>query len=124
MLVLDTSAAIEILRGTKRGAQIKEALKNEKWGITAVTVHELLFGMREMELERTTEFIFNCDVLDFDTRAAFESSRIKKELRKKGMTIDEIDLLISGICFSRNGQLVTFDEHFSKIDGLSTKRMH
>lgn len=120
MIILDTSAIIEILKNTYKAPSIKEHSENEEACITSFTVHELLVGVKEKELLMLTDFILSVRVLDFNIAAAFESSKIQKELASAGRTVEESDIFIAGICIANKAKLITLDKGFQDIRGLES----
>jgi len=121
MVVLDTSAVIEILRGSKKGAQIEDAIGHEKVFITAFTVHEIMMGVKETEIYKTQGFLSSVEILVFDFSSAMASSQIERGLIKKGKKIEESDIFIAGICLANNLGLITLDNDFIEIKELDVK---
>ncbi len=118
MNVLDTSALIEIARNSVLGGAIVRNLGKTPVAITAVTCYEFSIGIRN---DREEDFLALFDSIELDRQASIESSRIFKELKKKGITLDTSDLLIAGICKNRGATLHTLDADFKKIPGLHVK---
>ena len=116
MIILDSSAIINLLRGTEKGKTIKNALKNENYATTAFCVHEVLIGSEEKEA--LMSFFKSISVLSFDAEASFKSIEIENTLRKKGKLIGKIDLFIASICVVHNMQLMTTDNDFKNIPDL------
>ncbi len=118
MIILDTSAVIELLKDTEKGRKVMDIVLGKEVSITSITTHELLFGIKERELSALYAFLGSVNTLYFDSLAAFESSKIKKELASKGRLIGETDIFISGICASTKSELVTFDKDFYEVTGI------
>ncbi len=121
MIILDTSAVIEILKGTETGKTINQIIEKTESSITAFSIHELLVGARANEMSRLYGFMASLEIWAFGPSSAFESSRIKKELSRKGKSIDDIDIFIAGICISNNAKLITLDKGFLGIEGLEVE---
>jgi predicted nucleic acid-binding protein len=119
MIILDTSAIIEILKGTEAGRKINQLTLNNETAITAFSTHELLVGARASEIPQLYGFLASLEAWGFDSASALESSRIKKELSGKGKSIGDIDIFIAGICMSNNAKLITLDKDFEPIEGLN-----
>ena len=117
---LDTSAVIEVLYATDKGKKIQSITKDEPIVITVFTIHELLVGMKEKEIEKIERFFKLVSVAEFSKECALHSSVIEKHLRKKGKLINKIDLLIAGMCLHRNYHLITCDNDFQNIKGIQT----
>ena len=81
--VLDTSILIEIARNTPIARAAAEVLR-EELAISAVTHFEFLRGTQGEAAEAT--FLDYYPVLPFDRECSTQSSRIFKDLKKKGIT--------------------------------------
>ena len=119
MFILDSSAIIEIVHGTERGAKIMAIVGDEKFYITTLSVNEVLFS--EKETEDVTEFIEKSYVFSFDKEAAKISVKIEKDLKKTGKMINKIDIFIAAISIQTNSTLVACDNDFKKVAGLKCK---
>jgi len=119
MLVLDTSAIIEIVHGTSKGKLILEKIGKEPAATTALNVFEIFRNVNQSEIEVFRNSMFSLNILDFDSMAALESAAIEKELAKSGNKINLSDILIAGICKKHNWAIVTLDEDFAKVNGLN-----
>jgi predicted nucleic acid-binding protein len=115
MIVLDTSAAIELLCGSGVGRRIRELTADDEIVITAHTVHELLLG----EDDAVVEFIRNTRVLPYDGDAAAASARIERELSRKGRMVNRMDILIAGVCAAQKARILAVDNDFDRIPGIN-----
>jgi predicted nucleic acid-binding protein len=118
MYLLDTSAVIELVCGSKKGEQIVNLTKDKSLAITSFTVHELWIGLKTGEKETLSQFLKEVSILDFDWDAAIKSAEIELELKNKGTLINKTDIFISGICKANDFDFVTCDVDFSKVKGL------
>lgn len=119
MIVLDTSAVIELLKGTGNGKKIAEiVIRHKETAITAFTIFELLGNAREKEIPKLYAFFSSVVVLSFDAMASLESSKIKNRLKARGHKIGEIDIFIAGICSATNTVLITLDKDFERIEDI------
>jgi len=117
---LDTSAFIEVLYATDKGKKIQALAKEEPITITVFTIHELLVGMKEKEIEKIEKFLKLVTVTEFSKECALHSSVIERHLRGKGRLVNKMDLLIAGMCLYRNYHLITCDNDFENIKGIQT----
>lgn len=117
---LDTSAVIEVLYATEKGKKIQSITKDEPITITVLTIHELLVGMKEKEIERIENFLKFVSVAEFSKECATHSAVIEKHLREKGRLINRMDILIAGMCLHRNYHLIACDNDFESIKGIQT----
>jgi len=114
MIVLDTSAAIELLSGSEAGGRVKKLTTDDEIVITSLTVHELLLG----EDKAVIEFIRNTRVLPYDATAAAESAHMELELSRKGRLVNKMDILIAGVCAANKARIISIDSDFSRIPGI------
>ncbi len=121
MHFLDTSAVLELSYGTSLGKQIKSHIGSSPICISALTVHELLVGLKESELQQLQPFLTEIVVVDFTTETAKRSAEIERELRRKGKLINRMDILIAGISLAHNHELLTCDKDFLQIKELPVK---
>ena len=59
-------------------------------------------------------------VLPFDQAAARHFGRLRANLRRAGRPIPSIDIQIAAVALDRDLTLLTTDQHFGNIPGLST----
>ena len=118
MIVLDSSAAIELLRGTSLGEKIREKLETEAAATTTITVHELMANARETEKEKLLEFLGAFEILPYAQEAAFKSAEIEQQLKKKGKTIGKLDIFMAAICIVHSLPLLTLDKDFAQVPEL------
>lgn len=119
MVVLDTSAVIEVVDGTIKGEEIKARYGNSDISVASITINEALANTKEKEHEAFMDFFKASRVLSFDSIAAYESARVEKKLAQKGKLIGKMDILIAAICLVHNLPLVTCDNDFKKVEGLN-----
>ncbi len=65
-------------------------------------------------------FLLKVEVVGFDALAADIFGKIKAELRRTGMLLEDFDILIASTVLSHGGILVTNNiDHFQRIPNLS-----
>jgi|SRR3989338_255088 len=121
MLVLDTSSVLEVLKGSVKGRRISDMVKDDAFFITSLTAYEILFGMKEGEENKMSEFIEGVEILVFDSESSKKSGAIARHLKKSGNMINVVDILIAGICVEKGAEIITFDRDFGKIHGLKAR---
>lgn len=119
MHLLDTSAVINLMYGSEKGNIIKKVVGSSPVAISALTVYELWIGMKPPEIDFFTNLIQEVTVIDFNKLSAIKSADLETELKKKGIMINKVDLLIAGTCLAHGFELVTCDADFSKVKGLT-----
>ena len=130
MIILDTSACIDYLKGNNEIE--KTVLKQEDLiHITAITVYEINIGLertkRKLSIKRYnelykiwTEFISSMEIFPLGYKEAEMAARIYDNLESQGQRIDDNDILIAGIMLS-NGikKIITKNvNHFERIKDI------
>ncbi len=122
MLVLDSTAIIEVLNGSQIGAKIRGQL-SEDTVTTALSVYEVGRGMKEQQKEHIAHFFEQIPICACTKSTAERSAQIEKELRNTGKMINQIDILIAGICQELDATIVTLDKDFLKVPKLRVRMM-
>ncbi len=91
--------------------------------LSILTYYEILSGLRykdsNKQLSIFQSFVKNCEIINLSEKSITVSADIYSSLRKKGVIIDDVDILLSGICIANNLVLITNNEkHFAPIEGL------
>jgi len=116
MIVLDTSAIIDLLDGNEQGRKIAEVLGTETAAASAITIHELLCGGHKTHA--LMNFIHSLEVLPFDCDTAIKSAEVQELLMSRGQMIGKLDILIAASSIIHHVPLLTTDNDFSKIPHL------
>lgn len=119
MLVLDTSAMIEVAKGSERGQKIMEFLGDKAFTAASFSVYEALFP--EKGTEKISEMIDLMEILNFDKESAKLSIEIEKDLKKAGKMINLLDIFIAAICVKYGYEIITCDEDFKKISKIKAR---
>jgi len=124
--LIDTNVIIKLFNNDKTAVKLfNEAIDI---AIPVTVVGELFYGAyksskTEKNLKVLLDFLSEYPVLYVDGNTAAIYGEIKNELAKKGSPIPENDIWIAAIAKSSARELITFDGHFSKINGLRIKDM-
>lgn len=123
--LLDTSVIIPLFRGEPAIEERLDAA--ERVFLSAIVLGELHYGAEGSErpakqVEQIEAFATACRPLDCDAETAQFYGRVKQSLRRRGRPIPENDLWIAATALQHQLVLVTRDDHFLQIDGLSTER--
>ncbi|GHT21588.1 hypothetical protein FACS189419_02720 [Planctomycetales bacterium] len=125
MIYLDTDVLSYFLSGNEQiYAMLKGALNNgEKIALTILTVYEILKGLRyRQSIQKEQEFqrVLDCVQVDhLSNNSIALAASIYGNLRRKGITISDADILIAAIVQEHGGILATNNQkHFRHIDGL------
>jgi predicted nucleic acid-binding protein len=93
--------------------------------ITPIVYYEVKRGLTASHAEvklKAFEKMYSIDNIGIiDTETLDRAILIYTALRKKGITVDDSDILIAAYCMMHNLTLVTNNlKHFDKIEGLNT----
>lgn len=121
MKLLDTTIAIDHLRGDPRATDLLERLTVEGEPLIAseVSRFELLAGMRPGELDSTELFMGALAWVPVDEEIARLAGSLAAEYRRSHSGIDAIDYLIAATATVVGAELLTTNvRHFPMISGL------
>lgn len=113
--LLDTTAIIDFLRNKGSVAEMLErfSLEGGILGICAVNVIEVYAGMKDGERAATESFLDSLKFYDSDRNVAGIAGELKRNYRKKGVTMSTPDVLIAATAIKNNLVLVTNNsKHF------------
>jgi predicted nucleic acid-binding protein len=119
--MLDTSAVIGLLRGEK---EIEEFLAKEEESLcTCFPVQcELYRGTKlarkTEEGEKEVESLL--DELEH-IEAGKDAAKKVSDLREKYPEINSFDLMIAGICLTKNTEIITKDQDFKEIEEINVQ---
>jgi predicted nucleic acid-binding protein len=119
--LLDTTVAIDHLRGDQRAVELIErlAVAGEQLLASELTRFELLGGMRPVELESTELFMSALIWIPVDEAIARLAGSMAAEYRRAHSGIDAIDYLIAATVAVVGADLLTTNvRHFPMITGL------
>lgn len=130
-IIFDTIEIITMERNRKEIEEIVLGREDEAFGISVVTVAELLHGVeradtdirkinRQAFVEKVMEFF---PIFAFDVTVARIYARIWATLAKKNMTVGAHDLIIAATAISLNYTVITSNiRDYNKIEGLKWER--
>lgn len=130
-LVFDTSVLIDMERNSLDVEEMISGREDEPFGISAVTVSELLHGIYRTDSEKrrlrrvayVEKVIEIFPVYPFDLSASRIYARIWAGIAKRGQSIGAHDLMIAATAISLGFSVVTSDmRDFGKIKGLTVER--
>jgi len=131
-VIFDTSVLIGLERGSSGLDKFVLGREAEPFGISAITVSELLHGVhradsvkrrviREAFIEKIIEVF---PVFPFDLSAARIYARLWASLAKRGKAVGAHDLIIAATSISLGFSLATLDlRDYSQIEGLRIHRL-
>lgn len=126
-LILDSSEIITLERNRGAVDSLMAGREDELFGISVVTVAELLHGVERADTEArkirrqafVEKVIETFPVFPFDSSAARIYARIWASLQQRGFTVGAHDLIIAATAISLDYTVITANRRdFEKIDGL------
>ena len=122
MFCLETTFLIDLLKGGERAVEVYKKLRDSKIHTTSISAWEIIRGPRligkKEEFEVALEMLENIDVLPFSFNSAKIVSEVENSLKKKGLEMNLVDVLIASIAIEHDLRLVTRDKYFGRIEGL------
>lgn len=121
MILVDTSAWVEYLRGTgsRVHRKVRELLETEQpLASTEVVVMEVLAGARDdLHLERLRRLLFRCEFLPLAGLSDYEdAAALYRQCRRAGKTLRSLtDCLIAVVAMRANAELIHADRDFDTI---------
>jgi len=118
MAIFDTSVLIYALAGEREAQDALERYANEGLATTVINKYELLKGRSirtKVENSAIDGLISNLFIRDLNEPAISKAASLFDELKSKGRTIDEFDILIAAIAIANDETLVVADKHFDYI---------
>ena len=120
--MLDTNVIIKYFSGDQSAKQLIDSYDNIS--ISAIVVGELHYGAhksakKDSNLAMFSGFLSNFIIISVDENVSSIYGEIKDKLRSKGVNISENDMWIAATAISQNSRLLTYDKHFSQINGLN-----
>lgn len=123
MIVLDTDVLIEIFdrKSGKGDETLRKILESgENISITAVNLHEILYGLRKYA--KPVKEILQLPVLSYTKEDASLSAKIELETESRGAPIRRTDAMIAAITMNKGASLYTLDlKHFQPLKALGLK---
>lgn len=126
MIVIDTSVAVNFLRGEKGSVSaVRSALaEKEIVGVSALSLFELLHPIYHRKLEKqgraVKSFISQTKLLSLDGSGAEESAKIMGSLLRIGEAVNALDVLIAGTALANGARkLLSADRDYEKISKVS-----
>lgn len=115
--IVDTNVMIDALSGVERAIEIFRRHKGEEVSTTVVNKYEFKRGLLSSKLsdikkEEYTDFIDRFKLYELTSKSVGFCSDVYFKLQSKGKLINELDMIILGICLENNELLITSDRDF------------
>jgi len=121
MKVVDTSVAVDHLRGMATAAELlTEAVAGgETLVANEITRFELLAGVRSAEVDALESFCSAIAWIPMDEEVAREAGRLARRLRRSKSGIDDADYVIAATAILLEADLLTTNvRHFPMMKGI------
>ncbi|MCL2627595.1 MAG: type II toxin-antitoxin system VapC family toxin [Oscillospiraceae bacterium] len=120
--IVDTNVIIKLLNSDERAEELFD--KADNIYISSIVAGELFYGAynstrKQENIDIFTDFLSQYDIVDINASIANIYGDIKTQLKRDGHNIPENDLWIAATAIHSNYTLITFDAHFSNINGLN-----
>jgi tRNA(fMet)-specific endonuclease VapC len=130
-VIFDTSVLVALERGSQALEKLTAGRESEPFGISVVTVSELLHGVHRADSEKrrltrgafVEKIIQTFPLYPFDLNAARIYAKLWANLAKKGVAIGAHDLMIASTAISLGFSVVTADARdYGKVKEVSVER--
>ena len=132
-VIFDTSVLVSAERGSLALEKLGMGRENEPFGISVVTVSELLHGVHRADSEKrrlvrsafVEKIIQTFPLHPFDLSAARMYAKIWANLARKGITIGAHDLMIASTALALGFSVVTADmRDYGKIKEVTIEKFN
>ena len=127
IFLLDTSAWIPVLRINPLESlrkKVDQLLKENSVAIMPIVKVELLGGTKnEIEFERLNERLSSLLSLDMNNEVWNKASKLAYDLKRNGITVPYIDIMIAATAIHHNTTLLHLDKHFDMIASKSPLKL-
>ena len=119
--LVDTNVIIRLLNSDQRSVELFD-MADEIY-IPVIVAGELYYGAenstkKQENTQIFSDFISQYNIVDIELPITKVYGEIKAQLKSGGFTIPENDLWIAATAKHHQFTLITFDNHFSNINGL------
>lgn len=131
-VICDTSLLIAVERGLLDVDDFVRGREEEPFGISVITVSELLHGVHRADTEKrrlkreayVEKVIETFPIYPFDTATARIYARIWANLVRKDIQVGDHDLIIASTAIALGFSVATFDlRDYGKIEELTVEHM-
>ena len=130
-VIFDTSVLVALERGSHGLEKLVAGRESEPFGISVVTVSELLHGVHRADSEKrrltrgafVEKIIQTFPLYPFDLNAARIYAKLWTNLAKKGVTIGAHDLMIASTAIALGFSVLTADvRDYGKVKEVSVEK--
>lgn len=125
--LLDTSVWIPVLRINSLESirkRVDQLLKENSVAIMPIVKVELLGGTKnEIEFERLNKRLSSLLFLDMNNEVWNKASKLAYDLKRNGITVPYIDIMIAATAIHHNTTLLHLDKNFDMIASKSSLKL-
>ena len=127
--VIDTNVLIDVVKGNSSVKRILREHSSESACITVINRYEFLRGIytsvsRTDRREVLLEFLDQFKVYGLTSKTAGLCAEIYSRLKENGLLINELDIIILGICAENHESIITCDKDFLEAGEISGVKVH
>lgn len=116
--IVDSSAWIEYLSGSKAGEKVNKVLKQEEIYVIPIIISEVVSYVKRKKENTEVAYesiIKNAKIIDVTPRIAKEAGILHADMKEKGIDFPFADALI--LCSAKDNQtrIITTDKHFKSF---------
>lgn len=119
--LLDTSAILHILRGTKTGSDIVRFVKDADLTTSVICYCETLNNSNLDKQAEAEEFLSCLAILPVTLSDGEAAKKIQYACRKDGKHVPTTDCIIAGTARNNDLEMVTADSDFARIEGIKKR---
>lgn len=116
--VLDSSAILHIVRGTKAGREIARFVQEADVLVSVLSYCEVLNAAEMTHLKNAEEFLSNLPLLPLELRDGHVAKELQISCRRSGAHVATPDCLVAATAINHDAEIVTTDTDFNRIDGV------
>lgn len=123
MILLDTDACIELLKGNRRILQ-RRGRQDDSVGVCFMTIAELYYGAEkssdpEANFAAIEKLLLSVEIVQTDHPILKRFGTLKASLQKAGAPLADADVLVAAATLEKADKLITGNvRHFERIPGL------
>ena|SRR3990170_4837594 len=122
--LIDSDWIVSFLNGRRKAVELLESVLTDGVAVSAISWGEVLEGTQDYadgdaRIAQLEAFSRTFDIISVDVQVAHHYASIRRILRTDGRLIPDNDLWIAATALSRQLTLVSRDQHFDRVPGLS-----
>lgn len=125
MVIVDSSVWLQAfnVQGSPERREVDELLERREAAMVGAVLAEVLQGARRLqEFERLRADLSAVPYVAETQDTWIRVGTLSYELRRQGLTVPLMDLLIATLALEHGHELYTGDEHFRRVPGLTFYR--